>query len=167
MREQRLEIGQLAERSSDTRQGLFINLRDRRGLGVEDLRTRITAGGRHDNGPSVRCEMLDDNRVERLPCPASQRSHHIAGSETQQLGGLSRHASNTRGSSDVLAAQPTRAAAVPRLVNVVQTDANATRKPDAPRNASRNVATRLIVSLAESSTRHGHPHRCPDARRRR
>jgi hypothetical protein len=167
MSEDSLKIGQLAERSSDAWQGHFVNLPDRRRFGVEDLPTWITARGLRDNSLSVRCEALDNAWVERLACAPSQRGDHIASPETQELGGLSRHASDARGSSDLLGAQATRTAAVPRLVNVVQTEANAIREPDAPRNASRNVATRLIVSLPEPTARHDHAHSCSQARRRR
>jgi hypothetical protein len=167
MCEKSLEIGQLAECSCDTRQVHFVYLHNRRRLGVEELPTRITARGVRYDSLSVRCDVLDDGRVERLPGAASQRIDHIASPETQQLRRLSRHASNTRGSSDLLGTQTTRTAAVPRLMNVVQTAADWIRKSDAPSNASRNIATRLIVSLSKPAARHDHAHRCSRARRGR
>ena len=153
-----LRIGQLAEGASDAWQVRFAYLHDRRRFGVEDLHTRIATRCLRDYCRAGGCEVLYDRRVERLPRAVLQRVDDIANSETEQLGGLGRHACDARGSSDLFAAQRTSSGAVPPLMNVVQTVADAVRQSDATRDASRNLATRLIVSLAEGTARHCHAH---------
>ena len=134
------------------------------GSASSTLHTRVAARCLRDECCAGGCEVLYDRRVECFPCAVSQRVDDIANPETEQFRGLCRHACDAGGSSDLLAAQRTSARAVPPLMNVVQTVADAVRQPDATRDAPRNFATRLIVSLAERTARHCHAHSPSHAR---
>ena len=103
MREGRLEVDEITERSSDPGDVRFLDRRDRSGLDLEDPCPRVAEGDLLQEGVRIGGEGVHDPGIQGLTGAAAESpNHRVAATEAGEDGSLGRDPRQAGGLGDRL-----------------------------------------------------------------